>query len=225
MTLSPNQSNSLAALRKRHALASRTVWCSRAPNNERQARVHRESDHEPQAGIVFFLPWPRLQAFRNVCFFYYGSPVALRLALEHPERITAARIGASAGKKCGPQSPVWDRVSNVMKCRVRFAPEVVARKFCLGEPDSSVVINNGFPDFRVESLTRFRPAFPDHRTRASGPAEPGDEPRADGTGKEPSHRQAARQARGILAEMRAVPKADYPFLKRRPIARASLVNI
>jgi hypothetical protein len=27
MTLSPNQSHSLAALRKRHALASRTVWC------------------------------------------------------------------------------------------------------------------------------------------------------------------------------------------------------
>jgi pimeloyl-ACP methyl ester carboxylesterase len=135
-------------------------------------------------GIVFFCLGRDFKHFA-MHVFDYGSPVALRLALEHPERIAAARTGASAGKKCGPQSPVWDRVSNVMKCRVRFAPEVVARKFCLGEPDSSVVINNGFPDFRVESLTRFRPAFPNHRTRAFRSRERGraTNSAADGTGK------------------------------------------
>jgi hypothetical protein len=46
----------------------------------------------------------------------------------------------------------------------RFAPEVTLWKFCLGEPDCSVVIDNGYPNFRVVNLTADYFLSPRHLT-------------------------------------------------------------
>ena len=86
-----------------------------------------------------------------ICVFDYGAPVGLRMALEHPERITA--IISQNGNACDEGlSAGWDSMKEYWShptatfresLREAFTPEAIRNQYTQGVPDPSLVSPDG----------------------------------------------------------------------------------
>jgi len=101
-----------------------------------------------------------------ICVFDYGAPVGLRMALEHPERITA--IISQNGNACDEGlSAGWDSMKEYWShptatfresLREAFTPEAIRNQYTQGVPDPSLVSPDGstLDDFYLARLVRTR---------------------------------------------------------------------